>query len=451
MFSTDIEILEKDGTYTLSLNGQSIQCLFSDDLVASSNFELICFICEDFDRCGSIDLNDKKITTRGVNCAYTIFSIQKLKVENQDTWNSMLEMYAVIPKYDYALIQVANGPPMELEELARLTPVREAFKTSIGKKDFKQLTEYAWGSYYHNMWSARLEDEDYEADNELCPLLRANKGDESIGPGQFITDKGFKITNISKKIINLINLQTKEEKAALSALCEALKYKSVILPIALLNNLISKREYVSGCMVLGGGILDLSGNDQDSTDLSHQKLNESHRDIAELCLTYCSFSQKPSYLESLISKGENKEVEFKQTFALDVKSRKKEKYIVKSCIKTIAAFLNTEGGTLLVGVSDDGEILGIEEEVGLLYKNNDKFLLNFKDTLKANIGVKLLTSIVFNLKKEMDKTVLVVECLRSDEEVFIPKNEFYVRTNPATEKLEGRELIGYVKSHFQKG
>ena len=48
--------------------------------------------------------------------------------------------------------------------------------------------------------------------------------------------------------------------------------------------------------------------------------------------------------------------EFKQTFSLDVKKGSKEKYIEKAALKTIGAFLNTEGGDLLVGVDDDGNI-----------------------------------------------------------------------------------------------
>ena len=60
--------------------------------------------------------------------------------------------------------------------------------------------------------------------------------------------------------------------------------------------------------------------------------------------------------------------------------------------KTIAAFLNTEGGTLFVGVSDDGKILGIEDEMDLLHgKNKDKFLLDFKNILNKEIGRKFLS------------------------------------------------------------
>ncbi|TQE99580.1 MAG: hypothetical protein FKY71_07900, partial [Spiribacter salinus] len=84
--------------------------------------------------------------------------------------------------------------------------------------------------------------------------------------------------------------------------------------------------------------------------------------------------------------GESATVEFKQTFSLDVRKGTKEKYIEVSALKTIVAFLNTKGGTLLVGVTDDGEVLGINDEVKRFHKNNDGFLLHFKNRIKERIG-----------------------------------------------------------------
>jgi len=57
-------------------------------------------------------------------------------------------------------------------------------------------------------------------------------------------------------------------------------------------------------------------------------------------------------ISSLIREGESKSVEFKETLSLDVKKGSKEKYIETSAIKTLAAFMNTSGGTLLIGVND---------------------------------------------------------------------------------------------------
>ena len=61
--------------------------------------------------------------------------------------------------------------------------------------------------------------------------------------------------------------------------------------------------------------------------------------------------------------GESKTIEFKQTFSVDVKTEKKEKYIEKAILKTLVAFINTNGGILLVGIRDDKNIIGIQGEI----------------------------------------------------------------------------------------
>ena len=68
-------------------------------------------------------------------------------------------------------------------------------------------------------------------------------------------------------------------------------------------------------------------------------------------------------LGGFFEKGETKDTEFKSTLSLDLKTNKKEKYIQEAIIKTIAGFLNTDGGTLLIGVNDDNTPIGIDFEI----------------------------------------------------------------------------------------
>ena len=68
-----------------------------------------------------------------------------------------------------------------------------------------------------------------------------------------------------------------------------------------------------------------------------------------------------------IRDGESKVIEFKETLSLDVKQNIKAKYIIESALKTVVAFLNTEGGTLLIGVNDNGEILGMDYEIQTIF------------------------------------------------------------------------------------
>ena len=154
---------------------------------------------------------------------------------------------------------------------------------------------------------------------------------------------------------------------------------------------------------------------------------------------------------SLVREGESKHVEFKETLSLDVKKQTKEKYIETSALKTVVAFLNTDGGVLIIGVSDELKIKGLDHEIKKFYQQSiDKFLLHWKSLLKERIGEENYPFIKYSKIKVADKTVLRVDCKESPSPCYLDRSDFYVRTNPATDKLEGPKLVEYVKHHFPK-
>jgi predicted HTH transcriptional regulator len=156
----------------------------------------------------------------------------------------------------------------------------------------------------------------------------------------------------------------------------------------------------------------------------------------------------------LVKNGETEVVEFKETLSLDIKKQTKQKYIEHSSLKTIAGFLNSKGGVLLVGVSDNGFYPGIFEEVEKFHKdklnkaNFDKFLLHFKNLIKRSIGEEFYPYIEYQLVDVNESKVLYVNCGKSEKPCYLDGKDFYVRTNPATDKLEGPKLVDYIQNHF---
>jgi predicted HTH transcriptional regulator len=148
--------------------------------------------------------------------------------------------------------------------------------------------------------------------------------------------------------------------------------------------------------------------------------------------------------------GESKTIEFKQTFSVDVKTNKKEKYIEKAILKTLVAFINTNGGILLVGIKDDKNIIGIQGEIKKYYKNDDKFLLHFKNLFKSAIGENNYPFIDYHIVDVENCKILRIDCVPSNIPCFFESKEFYVRTNPATDKLEGPKMVDYIQNHFKK-
>ena len=150
-------------------------------------------------------------------------------------------------------------------------------------------------------------------------------------------------------------------------------------------------------------------------------------------------------IRSLIAKGENRSIEFKSTMRMNLHSKKPGKEIELAWLKGVAAFLNTDGGTLLLGVTDDGEITGLERDV---FENEDKCRLHFKNLIARHIGAELSKYIRFILVPVQGRTVGMVRCARSSEPIFLKdgnKEAFYIRNGPASDELPVSKALKYIK------
>ena len=93
-------------------------------------------------------------------------------------------------------------------------------------------------------------------------------------------------------------------------------------------------------------------------------------------------------LRDLITGGESASLEFKSSLRWDYREEKPNKDLEGVIIKSIAAFSNHEGGTLLIGVSDDGEALGLQSDYGCLKdEGKDYFELHLRNLVISQYGV----------------------------------------------------------------
>ena len=158
--------------------------------------------------------------------------------------------------------------------------------------------------------------------------------------------------------------------------------------------------------------------------------------------------------EELIKQGESKTLEFKSTLRWNLKEdRKDDKQITHASLKTIAAFLNTEGGDLLLGVADDGAVVGIEKD---RLDNDDKFMLHLAQVVRNGLGARAGTCIDPKVQVVEGKSVCVVSCQRSPEPVFLrwkgvesaEGGDFFVRSGPGTVRLSAEDTEEYIRSRF---
>jgi hypothetical protein len=182
--------------------------------------------------------------------------------------------------------------------------------------------------------------------------------------------------------------------------------------------------------------------------------NEAHRvpvqkTVAELIRMLPPLTDSiPTDTHELINSAESKTLEFKEVLSADIPTQKKGNFMETATLKTIAAFLNSNGGTLIVGVSDSRDPIGIDDEIKRLHNGSaDKFLLHFKNLIHSNIGEEFYPLLEYHLVPIDAKQVFRIDCKRSDRPCFIG-DDFYVRTSPATDKLAGPTMLQYVSTRF---
>jgi type I restriction enzyme R subunit len=158
--------------------------------------------------------------------------------------------------------------------------------------------------------------------------------------------------------------------------------------------------------------------------------------------------------EELIKQGESKTLEFKATLRWNLKEdRQDDKNVTHAVLKTIAAFLNTEGGDLLIGVGDDGSVVGTEHD---RLDDDDKFMRHLAQVVRNGLGDRASTCIDPKMQIVQRKTVCVVTCQRSPEPVLLkwkaieaaPDGDFYVRSGPGSVRLGPDSTREYIRTRF---
>jgi len=149
-------------------------------------------------------------------------------------------------------------------------------------------------------------------------------------------------------------------------------------------------------------------------------------------------------------------VEFKSTLEWDVKTKTGNKKLKFEVLKTIAAFLNSESGTLLIGVQDDRSIFGLEKDFSLISEKDkqtrDGFEVKLRNLITSEIGVSFATSeyikIRFEQFEDKTKTVCAVDVSKSPEPVFLKgerNKEFYIRKGNASQVLDVEQMYHHLR------
>lgn len=158
--------------------------------------------------------------------------------------------------------------------------------------------------------------------------------------------------------------------------------------------------------------------------------------------------------KELIEKGENNFVEFKSSIRWDYKLSATNKSLEYVIAKTISAFMNTEGGKLIIGVDDDGNVLGLENDYKTLGSkpNKDGFLLQIDNIINAYLGKEFHEYVNVAIEMINGREICIIDISDSSQPVFVQNqvnDEFFIRASASSQPMSMREATDYIASHWE--
>ncbi len=153
-------------------------------------------------------------------------------------------------------------------------------------------------------------------------------------------------------------------------------------------------------------------------------------------------------LGSRIARGEGPQTEFKATLRVNLHTGQPDPKMEHAVLKTIAAFLNSKGGTLFIGVDDGGEVVGLDRDN---FTNEDKLALHLDNLIKAQLGSSVFACVKPGFGELDGKRFLAVECAPSSKPVFLKSGateEFYIRAGASSPALPASHMHEYIQQRF---
>jgi len=158
-------------------------------------------------------------------------------------------------------------------------------------------------------------------------------------------------------------------------------------------------------------------------------------------------------LKKLIIRDEDEKLEMKSTLRYDLREGKVNKKLEYVIAKTISAFLNSEGGVLIIGVDDSKNVLGLDKDIDTLSKKDiDGFELHLRNIIKKHLGSSFEKYLKVTFPSIDEMTICKIQVLQSGKPVFAThegKDSFYVRIGNSSIPKNREEQSEYIKLHWK--
>lgn len=367
------------------------------NLVSSSNRALLLHMIRELEEHPILHVEDGIIIEPRPLCAYLLFSTQRDFIEVDPT----VDRDTVAHALEHDPILFPSAGPEWADQLRAWEPLAN-FVQGVGAKLRPRVS--------------------YKQD-ELAALVDG------------VTTRWNRLSEAGKSVVG--NLRALSEGHIIASVafaageCSAVEFANAVLAATPLHHLFG-----------------ISFDDETSPAEQHGDAFREYKDLARVCADYLAFFPQEG-VSGLVASGESAVLEFKSTLRWDLRQNKKSDEVTHAALKTIAAFANSEGGTLLLGVADDGTAVGVEADN---FQNEDKYLLHLMTVITTSMGTNVAALVQAEFDVFQGKRVCVVRCRKSVEPVYLRAkggNEaFFIRTGPSSAQLSPSELVSYMRDHF---
>jgi serine/threonine protein kinase len=161
-------------------------------------------------------------------------------------------------------------------------------------------------------------------------------------------------------------------------------------------------------------------------------------------------------IERLLTSDESARLEFKASLRVPIDPPKPGdkrtagelgRALEREVTETMAAFLNTDGGTLIIGVTDDRKIVGIEVDYPRVRGSRDGWRQTFDHLVTHQLGADVMKWIDLQLEPWDNRTIAVIRCSPREEPTWVG-DELYVRYTASTEKLSTRHAVAWWRQRW---
>ena len=154
-------------------------------------------------------------------------------------------------------------------------------------------------------------------------------------------------------------------------------------------------------------------------------------------------------IKDLIAGGESEHLEFKSALRMNLNTQTTDRRVELGALKTLAAFMNSGGGTLVVGVSDDGRPVGVQVDG---FASEDRMGLHLRNIAITRMGPAAMSCVHARFESYGGVRVMAVRCDPSPVPVYLrgpdESVEFYIRAGPSSSSLSVRDSHEYIVTRF---